>query len=267
MATHQSALTPISDFFLSFKVVTTWQTDGTAHKLKLRSFHKSTHLRVHSADFHSSVNRAWQYYQTSKSAVAFEQFHLLNPLSQFRLQFNFVLCTSKSKWLLFTITLQLQSHCLGHPSIWSHVSVTTWLICQMHHDAQDEFTKEAVHLWGLLLVQFNLAKQFCLFLAQVSSLWTTILIGRMLPLILLLTLLQLIDPHLLLAHGQNPIRVRILMNNWLTYLADLLTYLILIRPLVPIVKITGSRLSFFLFHFLFPIFFSILFSHCSIFSM
>ena len=35
------------------------QTDSVAHKLKPRSFHKSAHLRVHSADFHPSVNHAW----------------------------------------------------------------------------------------------------------------------------------------------------------------------------------------------------------------
>ena len=52
MVTHQSALTPILDFFPSSEVVTIWQTDGTAHKLELRSFHKSTHLLVHSVDFH-----------------------------------------------------------------------------------------------------------------------------------------------------------------------------------------------------------------------
>ena len=104
----------------------------------------------------------------------------------------------------------------------------------MCHDAQDEFTKEAVHLQDLLPVQFNLAKQFHLFLAQVSSLWTMILIGRMLLLILLLIIIQLIDLHLLLAHGPNPIGVIILMNNWPMYLADLLTHLILIRLLVPI---------------------------------
>jgi len=62
------------------------QTDGAAHKLKPRSFHKSAHLRVHSADFHPGVNRAWQYYQTPKFAVASEQFRLLNPLLQFHLQ-------------------------------------------------------------------------------------------------------------------------------------------------------------------------------------
>ena len=104
----------------------------------------------------------------------------------------------------------------------------------MHYNTQDKFTKETVHLQSLLPVQFNLTKQFCLFLAQVLSLQTTILIGRMLPLILLLTRLQLIDSHLLLTHSQNPTRMRILMNNWLTYLADLLTLLILIRLPVPI---------------------------------
>ena len=112
----------------------------------------------------------------------------------------------------------------------SHISVTRWLICQMFYDAQEEFIKEAIHLWDFSLVQFNLAKQFCLFLAQVLSLQTMILTRRMLPLlILLLTLLQLIDPYLLLAHSQNPIGVRILMNNWPKYSANLLTLLILIR--------------------------------------
>ena len=44
MVTHQLALTPISDFFLSSEVVTMWQIDGTVHKLKPRLFHKSAHL-------------------------------------------------------------------------------------------------------------------------------------------------------------------------------------------------------------------------------
>ena len=104
----------------------------------------------------------------------------------------------------------------------------------MHYDAQDEYIKGAVHLQGLLPVQFNLVKQFHLFLTEVLSLRTIILIGRILPLILLLTLLQLIDSHLLLTHGQNPIEVRILMNNWPMYLANLLTLWILIRLPVPI---------------------------------
>jgi len=56
----------------------------------------------------------------------------------------------------------------------------------------------------------------------------------MLLLILVLTIIQLIDPHLLLTYGPNPIGVIILMNNWLKYLADLLTLLILIRLPVPI---------------------------------
>ena len=141
--------------------------------------------------------------------------------------------TSKSKWLYFTVTFQLWSHCLGHPSTWSCISVTRWLICQMRHDAQDESIKEAIYLWDLLLVQFNLAKQFHLFLAQVSSLWTMTLIGRMLPLIPLL-IIQLINLHLLLTHSPNLIGVIILMNNWPKYLTNLLTLLILIRLLVPI---------------------------------
>ena len=58
MATHQSVLTPTWTFSPSPEVVTTQQTDSAAHKLKPRSFHKSTHLRVHSADFHPSVNCA-----------------------------------------------------------------------------------------------------------------------------------------------------------------------------------------------------------------
>jgi len=49
---HQSALTSISDFFLPSEIVTMWQTDRTAHKLKPRSFHKSTHFWVHLAYFH-----------------------------------------------------------------------------------------------------------------------------------------------------------------------------------------------------------------------
>jgi len=88
MVTHHLALTPILDFFPTSEVVIMQQIDGTAYKLKLRLFHKSTHLWVYSADFHSGVNRDWQYYQTPKFAIAFEQFHLLNPLSQFHLQFN-----------------------------------------------------------------------------------------------------------------------------------------------------------------------------------
>ena len=58
--THQSVLTLTLDFFLSFEVATMQQTDRAAHKLKPRSFHKSTHLWVHSVDFHPSVNCAWQ---------------------------------------------------------------------------------------------------------------------------------------------------------------------------------------------------------------
>ena len=58
MATHQSALTPILDFFPISEIVITWQTDSTAYKLKPRSFHKSAHFQVHSMDFHPGVNHA-----------------------------------------------------------------------------------------------------------------------------------------------------------------------------------------------------------------
>jgi len=71
MATHQSVLTPTQTFSPSSKVVTTRQTDGTAHKLKPRSFHKSTYLWVYPVDFHPSVNCIWQYYQTSQVCCCF----------------------------------------------------------------------------------------------------------------------------------------------------------------------------------------------------
>ena len=59
-----------------------------------------------------------------------------------------------------------------------------------------------------------------------------ILIGRILLLILLLTIIQLIDLHFLLTHGPNTVGVP--MNNWPMYLANLLTHLILIRLPVPV---------------------------------
>ena len=43
MTIYQLVLTPISDFFPS-EVATMQQTDGTAHKLKPRSFNKSIYL-------------------------------------------------------------------------------------------------------------------------------------------------------------------------------------------------------------------------------
>ena len=111
--------------------------------------------------------------------------------------------------------------------------MTIWLICQILYDAQDKFIKEAIHLQDLPLVQFNLAEQFCLSLAQVLFLWIMILIRRiLLLLILLLILLQLINLLPLLTHSQNPVRAIILINNWPTYSANSLTPLILIRLLV-----------------------------------
>ena len=68
--------------------------------------------------------------------------------------------------------------------------------------------------------------QFCLFLQ------ITILIGRILLLLILLLIWHLIDLLFLLAHGQNPVGVIILMNSWPMYLVNLQTSLILIKPLV-----------------------------------
>ena len=58
-ATHQSVLISTRTLSPLSKVTTMWQIDGIAHKLKPRSFHKFTHLWVHSTDFHSSMNHAW----------------------------------------------------------------------------------------------------------------------------------------------------------------------------------------------------------------
>ena len=49
---HQSALTPILDFFLLSEVATIQQTDSAAHKLKPRLFYKSAHLQVFLTDFY-----------------------------------------------------------------------------------------------------------------------------------------------------------------------------------------------------------------------
>ena len=70
MATHHTALTSTQTSSPSSEVVTTRQTDGTAHKLKLRSFHKSAHLRVHSVDFHLSVNHVWHLCYSSNPHAA-----------------------------------------------------------------------------------------------------------------------------------------------------------------------------------------------------
>ena len=106
----------------------------------------------------------------------------------------------------------------------------------MLHNNQDKFTKEAAHLQGFCQVLSILAKKFCLFLAQVSFLQTTILTERMLP---LLIPLQLIDLLLLLTHSQNSVGAIILMNSWLMYLANLLTHLMLIR-LLDLILIQGE---------------------------
>ena len=134
----------------------------------------SLHISKSSSQtFIPSVNCAWQYYQTPKSAVTSKQFYLLNPLLQFCLQNNNYLLYFKSpKWLFLTIIPQLQlwSHHLGHPSILSHVLMTIWLIHQILYDAQDKFTKETTYLWGLSLVLISLARQLHLSLACQNNL-------------------------------------------------------------------------------------------------
>ena len=114
----------------------------------------------------------------------------------------------------------------------------------MVHNIQDVFIKEADHLWGLLFILFNLAEQFCLSLAQVLSLQTMILIGRILLLLILLLIWYLIDLLPLLTHGQNPIRAIILMSSWLMYSVNLQICLMLIRLLV-LILIQGELKSTF----------------------
>ena len=67
-----SVLTSTRTSSPSSEVATTRQTDGAAHKLKPRSFHKSAHLRVHPADFHPGVNRTWHWVKNlSTSTLTF----------------------------------------------------------------------------------------------------------------------------------------------------------------------------------------------------
>ena len=97
---------------------------------------------------------------------------------------------------------------------------------------------------GLLLILFSLAKQFHLSLAQVLSLQTTILIGRMLLLLILLLTWHPID-LLSLTYSQNPIRVIILISSWLIYLVNSQTHLMLIKLLV-LILILGKLKPVFL---------------------
>ena len=81
MATHQSALTSILDFFPLSEVATMQQTDSVAHKLKLRSFYKSAHLWVHSANFYPSVNHAWYFYTLSLNKLANSSANVLSVVA------------------------------------------------------------------------------------------------------------------------------------------------------------------------------------------
>jgi len=72
---------------------------------------------------------------------------------------------------------------LEHFSIQFHILTITLPehIYQIPHNTQDVSTKEANQLQDPQLTLFNLPRQFFLLLAQVLSLWTTNLIGKMLP--------------------------------------------------------------------------------------
>ena len=98
MATHQLVLTPTRTFSLSSEVATTWQTDGAAHKLKPRSFHKSAHFQVHSADFHPSVNCAWQPQSTLTTSNPSSFKNNLQPLCKLLSSFS-ILSTQLQLWI------------------------------------------------------------------------------------------------------------------------------------------------------------------------
>ena len=77
----KSALTLISDFFLSSEFATTRQTDSIAYELKLRSFYKSAHLWVYLADFHLQCELC--------PTTVFDSIIRLSSLLLFLLQFCF----------------------------------------------------------------------------------------------------------------------------------------------------------------------------------
>ena len=154
-------------------------------------FHKSIHLWVYLVDFHPWYELCLTVLSDYKSAIAFEQFCLLNPLLQSCLQ-KTTFALQSPKWLSLTKIPQLQlwSLCWGHLSTLFYTSATIWLICQMLHNIQEKFIKETNLLWGFHLILFNLARWLCLSLAQVSSLWIMILTRRMLPLLILLLVME-----------------------------------------------------------------------------
>ena len=88
-----------SDFSPSSEVATTRQTDGAAHKLKPRSFHKSAHLRVHSADFHPGMNRAWHGWTIQSGIICRVKLKICSTM----------LLYSKEGWIVTTGTRLLET--------------------------------------------------------------------------------------------------------------------------------------------------------------
>ena len=103
-----------SDFSPSSEVATTQQTDSVAHKLKPRSFHKSTYLQVHFADFHPSVNHAWP----SKTLGLINKKNLVLEL----IQENLIENSIQDGLPYILITHSLCSTTLAYPK-WPYISL------------------------------------------------------------------------------------------------------------------------------------------------
>jgi len=84
------------DFFLLLEIVTTWKTDSTEHKLKPRLFHKSTHLQVYFADFHSQCepclitrnSTKFSYVNQYKTPLLFQLFGLSYNMLQSKIKYK-----------------------------------------------------------------------------------------------------------------------------------------------------------------------------------
>ena len=149
MVTYQSILTPISDFSYHLKL-----QPCSRQMVQYISWSQgcSTNPLISKSILWTSI----PVWTVPDSIIRLPSLLLLLSSSVCNSTLYFAL--QSPKWLSLAITLQPLSYCLEHSSIRSHISVTRWLIHQMLYNAQEEFIKEAIHLWGLSLVQFNLAK-------------------------------------------------------------------------------------------------------------
>jgi len=122
-----------------------WSQDHSNKSATLNSLHGVSILYIflsqHCRLLSLGVNCAWQYYKTPKSAITFEQFHLLNPLLQSHLQKTLFTLQSLMAFSCYNSSTygQLWSHHLGHLSTQFHISIITLLkhICQMSHNVQN----------------------------------------------------------------------------------------------------------------------------------